>query len=433
MRQFTIPENGIRVLLWPWNATSAAISIGIQSGSRDDPPETIDGMFMLYGLNHGYEHVMARATRRWPSWEKLVNRADETCFYFNAMTDKRAIILCAETDRQNVSTNLGFLYEMVAHPLITRENVEIERQRIRNEAREDLDNPSTRANNALDEVMFPNDGLAHPILGTEKTIARFTVQAMRNFHRRVVVGRRLVIAVTGNFDPERTEADIRRIFRHIRGGQPARQHGLNYRQLSGGIRFINNERLDQQYCLIGFPVFGLNDPRRPVISLLRNHFSHTQRGGSRIRLQVSGQGLGYSATDFLWHWSDVGEYHLEITVMPSQLDEMLGKVRDEIGLLRSVLIPEDQFRRSIKNAGYGAKAKFSSPLEAANFLADFTMTAGAFVPLRTFLQRIRRVTRTSIRNVARDIFVRSRMCVVIHGPTHRLRKTHIRQLLHWPR
>ncbi len=430
MRRFTLP-NGIRVLLWPWNSTSAAVTVGIQSGSRDDPPESLNGRITLHGLNHGLEHVVTRATRRLRTWEMLVDQTDGTCFYFNAMTDKRAILICAETSPQNVSPNLDALYEMVVHGLFTKDNVAFEKKRILNEAREDLDTPVVRVSDAIDRLMFANDGLAHPILGTERSIERFSVRALRNLHRRVAVGRRLVVVVTGNFKVEQTEAKIRKLFGAIRRGQPASQHRLNYRQLRGGIRLIRDDALNQFYVTIGVPVFGLNDPRRPAMSLLRNHFSHPQRGGSRMRRIISSVGVGYSATDFLWHWNDVGQYYIEMPVMPHQLEELLIKFRDEVARLRNELIPEDEFERSMTNTGIGARVKFANPLEAANFIAEYTMTAGKFVPLTTWLRRIKRVKPTDIRSVARDIFTHSRLCVVIHGPTAHLTKKKIRQLLHW--
>ena len=427
MREFML-DNGIRVYLWPWDATSVGINVTLTSGSRNDPVSNCASLVFLHGLNHAYEHIASRATRSFPSWKALMEKADSTCSDFNAETSKTTLSVYAETDRQHALSTISFLAEIIKHPLISTAHVSYEKARVAQECREGNDDPEERTELDFDQLMFGQDGLAHPIVGTEESIQRFDIKMMWNFYRRTVCGQRLIVVMTGNFDPVRAEAIIRRDFSEIKPGLPPERFELNYRRLRGGIA-LKRRDTNQVYCLIGFPVFGVNDPRRPAMSLIRNQLSN--RSSSQIKIAASSLGFGYSNSDYLMHWSDVGQYHVALPVSPDRFIETLEIVGREIGQIRQLLLPPEDYELSVTNLVIGSRAKFGNPLQAATFVGEFVANAGRFMPLRHYLHSIRRVSRSKIRSVARDIFVHSRLCLVAHGPLQGITKHTIRRALRW--
>lgn len=436
-KAFTL-ENGVRVYLWPWDTMSAGIAITLDTGSRYDPyPTVLDHVIheqaneKLQGLTHCFEHVMARATRRWPTWQALADFADANCSDQNAETDKTAVAVYAATDRQRVTGALEFLADMALHPIISRDFVEYEKERAIEEYREYFDQPDERSALEFDRRMFGHDGLAHPILGTEETIRRITVQEMRNFHRRMACGQRLIVTVTGNFDPEGVERTIRRLFGRLRSGTARNEQSLDYRQLHGRLTLVP-DNTQQVYCILGWPLFGLHDPRRPAMSILRNHLSGSTRMGSQIKVAASSHGKGYSAVDYLMHWPDVGQWHLSIPVSPDKFLDTLQTVMREVHSVRTKLLPKDRYAIALNNLTISAKARFSDPLRAATFIGAFIANAGSFTPLRTYLRELRSVTRRRIRRTAQQMFVQSRLCVVAHGPVEGFTKHQVRQAFAWP-
>ncbi len=426
MRQYRL-GNGVEVFEWPRDSLSAAVTIGLRGGSRNDPPVSGADQSVFYGLHHALEHVVARSTHRWPSWEALMRVADGTCNYVNAMTDKSSVLLCARTDRQHLGTTIGFLTEMVLRPRITKETVAHEQQRILEEFHEYNDVPLERASLELDRLMFGQDGLSHPVLGTEDTILRFNASSLRQL-ARTMVGNRLVVSVVGNFDPAKLRPMLERTVGKLRPGTSATDPNLDYRKIRGGVR-IQPEDTEQIYCLIGFPVFGLNNPRRNVMTLLRNHFS--SRTSSRIKVALNSIGMGYSTQDYLQHFQDVGQYHFDLVISPAKLLEALSIFSQEIGQLRHQLISRDDLDLAVTNIRIATKARFDDSLEAANFTAEYIINGGQFLPLRKYFADLRHVTRHHIRLVARDIFTQSRLCVVAHGPVEQFTKRQIRHALSW--
>lgn len=437
MQEFYRLDNGVRVYLWQWPTTSVGITVTLDSGSRHDPlPNIFQGLLEkssdppLYGLNHKTEHLTARATKKWKSWEELTEHADATCSDQNAETDKTTMAVYAATDRQHAPSTIDFLADMMLHPIISQENFATEQQRVLQECREYADQPNEQASLMFDQLMFGQDGLAHPILGTEESIQRITIEHVRNFRKRVVCGERIIVTVAGNFNPEKVKLAIRKAFGGLRRGLPREVPTLDYRQLRGGIR-LSQDDTNQVYCILGWPMFGLNHADRYAMSVLHNHVSGDNRGSSRIKVATSSQGYGYSALDGFTHWPDIGQWHLDIPVSPDRFLETMRKIAEVIGDVRTTLISRRHHFIATQNLTIGARSRFGDPLRTATFIGAFMANAGTFTPLRQYIQGIRQVSRHRIRKVARDVFVHKRLCVVAHGPVQGITKAAVRRALAW--
>lgn len=427
MRQYVLP-NGAQVLLLPWPSPSVTVTVGIRSGSRDDPKVFVTPRrpVHLQGQNHFSEHAVFRATKQHPTWEELATYADGISANYNAFTDKSTILFCMETARGYARDVIRFLSEIIRFPLLTKANVGAERERIRQEYRVWYDEPYERVQLDLERLMFPGSGLDHPTLGTEDTIKSITAERLRNFHRRVFVGQRLVIVLAGGFDPDLILPAVRTWFGPLRAGTKASRHSLDFRRLRGTMR-LRREETQQLHCLIGWPTPGINDPRRIVLGLIRNAL--TRRTSSRLKLKLDSVGHGYSLSDFYWCYSDIGEYHIYVPLSADHLTETLRIIGQEIADLRRNLMPPDELWLSKRNMSIDARAKFGESWAASVFAAQQTINAGVFRPLRVYDREVRAIKRPQVREVASDVLDQRRATVVIRGPVNGLRRGRIRQLL----
>jgi predicted Zn-dependent peptidase len=308
-----------------------------------------------------------------------------------------------ETDRRHARESIATLADVVRFPMLSKKHVEIERERIRQECREWDDEPEERASLDLDRLMFAGTGYAHPILGTERTIARISADHLRNFHRRVYVGRRMCVVVVGEFDPQLIKPAIERSFGRIPAGKARPESSITFQQFHSHIRLIR-DMTKQHHCIVGWPIPGINDPRRPILSIIRNS---------------------------LWSFRDVGYYYIYFPMSADHLEATCQIIGERLRTLKRDLIPASELELAQTNVAIGARSRFSEPWDSATFVAKLVLNSGTYPTLPTFLRQIRSVTRRQVRDVAQQIFDSRRMVGVFRGPVHHLdRVTIARSLKH---
>lgn len=428
MRQFIIEENGLTAVLLPWPCKSVAASIGIRTGSSNDPCELDSDGKSLHGFAHLFEHCFSRASRKWPSWHELCRHADGFCSAFNAATDQQTIILYAETKRRRAGRLVDFLSDVTLHPLFWKRYVGNEQERVCEEKSRYNDDPDSRVEDDTYRLLYGTTGMGHPILGYEDAVRHITPRQLWGFHKRRVTGRNLVMAVAGGFDPDHVEQAIRSIFRGLRPGTIAPVSSLHYEDLRGGIKLRRME-YDEIHCGISFPTFGVNDPRRVALSILKNDLS--SRSSSVLRDRLDSLGYGYSIRDLLMCYRDVGLISWDIIISPGKFQAMMEIVRDIFRERCRDLLAAADLDLAKTNLSVEGSSKFDQPLEAANFITRQLINAGAYTPLPEFQASVERVTRQQIRSIARTILAQKRLVLIAHGPVNGLRVRDIRGTMRW--
>lgn len=422
MKQFKL-ENGLTVVLLNWPNPSVSVVIGVRCGSQDDDPH----QRQRFGRTHFLEHVCFRASRRILSWAELVRKADSFAAEYNAFTDKSTLLFWMESDRRHLTGAIDILSEAILHPRIDQLNVEAERERIRQEIREYDDEPNERVSLDADRILYHQTGYDHPILGNEESLARISVDSLRSHHRRHFVGQRMVVVIAGGFDLVRAERVVRSNFQRLRPGNTSTPRSLDYRTMRGGLH-LYREATQQVHPLIAWPTPGFTHPERIAMGLLRNML--TGRASSRLKLQLDSVGHGYSLRDYYWCWQDIGQYHIYFPHSVDHFYDALQIVATNVADLRTSLVNREELDLAVTNLSIAAKSKFGEPWGAASFAAQQVLNGGSFIPLRTYLRSLHQVTRSQVREAARNIFDPRRTLLVVRGPVSGLRRQRIKQILH---
>ncbi|MBI3572926.1 MAG: insulinase family protein [Candidatus Kerfeldbacteria bacterium] len=416
LRQYAL-TNGVHVVLNPFDHPLIGLAIGIDTGSRDD---------QIPGERHGFEHNLFRANRRHPTWESYAQRLDDHAFMFSPETDKTTVVASCGTDRRGLRPILRVLAETISNPLIIKEHVTKEIDRLTEEHGEDRDSPHDLADRLFDQLMFGPHGLGRSVDGDYRTIPQLTAPRFRQLCRQVLVGQRLVIAVCGGFDHRLVADHIARSFGHLPPGRPRPTDAFDYRQCRGSLE-IRIQNTDKVSLMLGFPVFGLDHPRRVALGVLRNHFS--SRASSPLALHLDSDGNGYSAADHLWHWDTVGQYLWTISTFRPKIVEVIRRLMADVRLLRTELISSDNLTRAKRNLRFYAIHRSLDPLYTAPFFVRQIIHRQKANSFRSYLQTLNAVTPLAIRRVARETCVRRRLVLVASGPLQGMKKQELRAAL----
>jgi len=154
------------------------------------------------GLAHLFEHLMFKGTPNYPDGEfsRIVARnggqenaftsSDYTGYYQTVAKDRLETVMKMEADR-------------MTHLVLTKEQVEPERQVVLEERRMRVDNdPGSILREHVDAALFLNHPYGRPVIGWEHEIRGLTMQDITDFYRHWYEPNNAILVVAGDITVE---------------------------------------------------------------------------------------------------------------------------------------------------------------------------------------------------------------------------------------
>ena len=231
--------NGLRLIISEDHlAPVAAVNVWYNVGSKHEVPGKT-------GFAHLFEHVMFQGSAHVGKAEHiaLVQAAggtmngttwlDRTNYYETMPSHQLELALWLEADR------LGSLLDA-----LSQENLDNQRDVVKNEKRWSYDNrPYGTWNEKLQAHLFPKEHpYHHPTIGSMADLDAASLEDVKEFFRTYYAPNNAVLAIVGDFEPERARDWVERYF----GGIPANPSIPRVSMVSGRSepsRFICKARL----------------------------------------------------------------------------------------------------------------------------------------------------------------------------------------------
>ncbi len=188
-------------ILWEKVLSSKAFSLGFffPSGSRTDPPGKA-------GLAHLVEHMVFKGTLAY-SASDLARKVDRVGGDLNAWTDREEIAFTCTVPAEHWRTAGEVLVQLCFHPNFPVEELEREREVIRNEILATLEDPEEMAYESFLSLLSRGDW-SRPVAGTEKSLALLTAGDVRSWHSAHLVLPSLTVVACGNLDEVSLSNDL---------------------------------------------------------------------------------------------------------------------------------------------------------------------------------------------------------------------------------
>ncbi|MBN2798102.1 MAG: insulinase family protein [Deltaproteobacteria bacterium] len=205
-------SNGLTLLLQRDGALPlVAMEVLLRWGAGDERPEE-------QGAAHFLEHMVFRGTARFAPGE--LDRAIEGLGgELNAWTGYDHTAFHLVVPSAHVEEALGFLAELVIHPLLDPDQLVREREVVLEEIGESNDSPEQVLDQLVRARLFPGSPLGAPILGTKASLSAIDHHALGAFHRRGYTPERAVLSLAGDLDADAARAAAERLFGGWERGQ----------------------------------------------------------------------------------------------------------------------------------------------------------------------------------------------------------------------
>ncbi len=207
----TTLNNGLRVLVEPSTSVmSASIGLWCRTGSRHETDEEA-------GLTHFIEHMLFKGTKKRTAKE-IAEAIEGRGGMLNAFTDKEQTCYYCRVLAEDAGHAIGVLSDMLTDSLLDQVEIDRERGVILEEIKQSQDEPDSLVHEIHFEKRWGDHPLGKPIIGTSESVSSFNRSHFASYMDRRYRAENIVLAVTGNVDPDRILEDASRHLGNIASG-----------------------------------------------------------------------------------------------------------------------------------------------------------------------------------------------------------------------
>lgn len=262
---------------------------------------------------------------------------------FSPFFGNNALGLAVEVLPPDVDRALSILAEAVLAPAFKPSTLELERSAQLASLLQDADDVVTFARKLLRQKFFGAHPLALDAYGDESGVKALTRGDLAALHRRLFVGRNLVLAVAGDFDPARLAPKLKRFLLKLRPGAfAAAPEGTGSLPANPGD-FVERRPREQAVVMQAFPAPLLHTPDFYVGEVADELFSGmASRLFERVREEKalayfvrSGRVMGITASAFCFLAG----------TQPGREAEVLAEIDAEIVRVQSGGVEESELIR----------------------------------------------------------------------------------------
>lgn len=390
-------SNGIRVVHRRTLSQIAYTGVMVGAGTRDERDRE-DGMA------HFIEHTVFKGTRKRTA-RQLIDRIENVGGEINAYTTKEETAYYAATLPAYVGRTMELLSDMLFHPAFPQAELDKERQVIYDEIESYNDSPSELIYDDFESLLFDGCALAHPVLGTRKTLRYFTADKARRFMAETYTPDRMVVFVLADLPEEKVRRYAERYFSdspYILTGTSARTREKATPYLPARADF--HRHTHQTHVMLGGRAYPIGHARQYALYLLNNILG----GGamnSRLNLALRERlGLVYTVESQYTPLSDTGYWSVYFATEPEHREWCLRLVNDELRRLSETELTPSALHRALNQIRGQMAVSADNSENAALAMAKQVLHTGRATTWEESLAVMETFRPTELRATAEEIF-----------------------------
>lgn len=403
-------ENGIRVFTVPMeNLESAALTVWVGVGSRYETDENA-------GISHFIEHIVYKGTKKRPTPLDVSYAIDAIGSEANAGTSREWTSFYIKARSGVLQEAFDILSDVVLHPLLKEEWIELEKGVIVEEINRKEDDPSDKVGENFVNTMFKGNPLARDIAGYPKTVKNMTQKDILNYIKSHYDAGNILLTVSGGIDEEEVLHLAEKYFGEVKEGD--RQQVERYENDHDKPRLhFENKDTEQTHFYLGFLGNSRSHDKRYAESVLSTIMG---RGfSSRLFMEIrEKRGLAYSIGSSVNRYQDTGVYATYAGTDTKKTEEAIKVVLDQSYGIASKKYPIAD--NELSKAKEYLKGRIALALEDTLAVNNYFGLRALFledieVPQDLF-DKIDGVSEEDVIESANEIFVPERLTLAVIGP-----------------
>jgi len=380
------------------------------------------------GLAHFFEHMIFKG--RSDNMNKdIVESLDYLGCNYNASTSYDVTDYFISGDKQHYEFITQTILQMLFRPQFPEDKLENEISVVLEELALYEDDHNDRFYQESKKILFDNvdEKLIRPILGTKEKIQSFTQEKLKRFHKEKYLENEKIMIILGNIDHKKIIDMIEKQFSKVKVWSPIyrsldKQLIIPHKNnIKTGIHYVD---LPVQQCFVKICFRSINNYSSWIIC--QNILSSILVAGSSSRLfnlLRNELGLTYYQNAYGSMYKDHGLFTVSFGVKLDGLKVSVERVTDM--LLNFKDVTEDEFVK-VKN-NFATSVLFNTEdignvgLTAINYIID-EKDPERYKHIRRTIDHVKE---KHINNLAKSIFMRDNMTVIIGGIMSNIKKIDI--------
>jgi len=402
----SVLSNGVRILTETIpSVRSVSAGVWVKQGSAH---ETLDTM----GASHLLEHMVFKGTER-RSPRELALALEGLGGSLDAYTSREHTSFQARVLDEHLVEAMDVLSDMVLHPLLRDEDLELEREVVLEEISTVDDTPDDLVFELHAEAFWNGHPYGHSILGTRDTVAGMEAETLRKLHQSRYRAENLLVAAAGNVEHERMVELAERFFGGLSSGGLV-SSGQLPAPLDRGVSAVVRDAA-QTHIVFGAPTPARTDMRRYPLILLSAALGGgmSSRLFQRVREELA---LAYTVYTFQSFYSLGGISGVYVGTRPGWGEKAVDAIREELGRVAREGLPGEELARTKSQVKGQIMLSLESTGARLYRLAGFALHDEKFLSLDELLARVDAVTEDEVLAAAQASFDPERQFVLQLGP-----------------
>lgn len=327
-------SNGIRVAAErvPY-VSSVSLGVWVGNGSRYETAEE-------NGISHFIEHMVFKGTQN-RSAHDIAIEMDSVGGQINAFTTRECTCFYAKTLGEYVDTSIDILSDMVFEPLLSADDMELERRVVLEEIAMYEDSPEDIVYDLFASTVWGDTPMGRTILGTPQTLENITPDIMREYMRTHYTSKNIVLAISGCFDDSIFDKLDEKFGQRSISDSEVVSERVGYTK---GSAFINRD-FEQVQLVAGFNGIDIYDESVYSLLVFNNVFGSgmSSRLFQNIREKrglVYSVGAGHSAYD------GTGTFDISAATTPDNMYEVAQLIVNEVNEIKRTGLTDSEIERA---------------------------------------------------------------------------------------
>jgi predicted Zn-dependent peptidase len=395
---------GLRVLSEPLKeATSISLGVWIRAGSRDERDE-------VAGITHLMEHMLFKGTPEMNALQ-IAEAFEGIGAQENAATGEEYTVLYARFLPEHLEKALDIMADMVTRPTLV--DLEREREVIVEEIRMYEDRPDQMADEYLSGLIFHDDPLGRPIIGSAETVRGVNEDILRGFHGSTYAAPNVFVVGAGKLDSDELERMVEEKFAGLPEGEPfARKARFTPPENRFSYRFKETEQYHVAMGALGLPA---SSEDRFAMSALNNVLG----GGmsSRLFQEVrEKRGLAYAVYSYHQGYSDTGAVKMYVGSTTGNVEEAVKIIAGQLDKIREETVTDEELHRTKEQLKSSTILAMESTATRMTRIGRSLITGAELLTPEEISARIDAVTADDIKRLANEHLQLDDMYLSAVGP-----------------
>jgi predicted Zn-dependent peptidase len=409
-------ENGVRIATREMpEMKSVSVGIWIGVGGRHEPEE-------LCGISHFLEHLLFKGTAK-RSGRDITEEVEGLGGFVNAFTTEDHTCLYAKAASQHLPTLANVLSDMYVNSLFAEQEIERERDVIREEILMYKDQPGQFSQELLTEAMWPQHALGRPLTGSVESISSIQREHLLKFVAENYNGLSTVITVAGRCRHEEVVRHFRSQLKKLpRGRAPVFQR---WNEVTREKRvLVAKDETEQTHLALGYYAMSRTDDRRHAMKLLSVILGENM--SSRLFQQLRERyAYCYSVHSGTLVLEDSGLVSICVGLEPGKLRSALRAIHRELDKLRKKSPSKRELRQAQEYTIGQNELGLESTTNQIMWMGESLIAYDKVVDPEEVQTKFKEVTTEQIQQVANLCFAPQRMGLGVVGPVEGSKVEHL--------